>query len=104
MKVADFIRLYGKPDRRATLQGIEVGGSKSHKWLFCGPLGVKVDNAEAFVLQGRLSMAFFPWIAAMKAYDVEFPSPADFERIHAQTKERVPDLRHVFLKIGTKAR
>jgi hypothetical protein len=101
MKVAEFKSLYGEPDRRATIQGTEVGGNKSHKWLFYGPLGVKVDDAETVVFQGQLSMAFFLWIAAMKSYDVEFSSPSDFVGMHAQTKERIPDMHHLFLEIGS---
>ena len=108
MTVADFTKLYGQPDREETLPAVwqpatpagAAGGKKSYKWIFYGPIGVKVDAGA--VSKGQISMAFFLWIAAMKAYDVEFSSPTDSEGTHARTKERIPDMRQVFLKIGSR--
>jgi hypothetical protein len=111
MKVAEFTKLYGAPDRETTLEAVwqpatsagNKGGKKSYKWIFYGPIGVKVDDAQA-VSRGQISMPFFLWIAAMKSYNVEFSSPSDFTGMHAETKERIPDMRQVFLRIGSKPR
>lgn len=92
MKVADFIRRYGIPDRRRTIRGKD---GKDHRWLYYGPIGVELDIAEANVLHG-VSMPMFLWIAAMESYDVNVP--------RRSAKERVPDLRQVFLQMGSNPR
>ena len=86
--VVDFVKLYGSPERKGTLQGSK---DKSYKWLFYGPVGVKVDDSETNVLGGQMSMSTILWFAAFKAYGEELNSPS---------KEAIPDLNGVFLKVA----
>lgn len=104
MTVTECMKLYGTPDRRGTIQGTEVGtAKKDHKWFFYGPLGVKIDDAEANVMKNQVSLSTVLWIAAMKAYDMDFSAMGDVTMKSDQVKKRIPDLNDLFLKSGSKS-
>ncbi len=87
MKVSEFVKLYGKPDRKRTILGTD---GRSHKWMFYGPLGIKLNFAETDVLEDQISMSTIMWSGACRAFGQD---------LSWQGKNAVPDMGSVFLKI-----
>ena len=101
MSVKEFMARYGAPDRRATLTGTEVGDKKRlHKWIFYGPVGVKLDDTEANVLSGQFAMSAILWMASFKAYAQNFAPMGEYTGESRERADRIPDLKDLFLRIG----